>query len=270
MLIGGSGALAVARDGRDMNRPRITAVIMALDEAENIEAAIESLRFADQIVVADTGSSDNTIELARNAGAEVHSIDFDGFGSSKNRALEFCDGDWIFFLDADERVSPELANSITGSVANDSRHGGYTVNRLSFFLGKPVRHSGWHPDYVLRLFKKGQGRFSNRLVHERVELKGAAGKLEGLLYHYSYENLDQYIEKLNVYSRLNAEEMYNNGKKWHFRDLMVHPAAIFIKMYILRAGFLDGINGFLLAVLSSYHVFVKYAKLRQLYRQAKN
>ncbi len=252
-----------------MNRPRISAVIMTRDEARNIEAAIESLRFAEQIVVADTGSNDNTIEIARHAGAEVHSIEFDGFGSSKNRALEFCDGDWIFFLDADERVSPELARSIEGSVVNDSGYDGYTVNRLSYFLGKPVMHSGWYPDYVIRLFRKGRGKFSDRLVHEGVELNGPAGKLDGLLYHYSYENLDQYIAKLNVYSRLNAEEMYKKGRKWHFRDLIVHPAATFVKMYILKAGFLDGINGFLLAILSSYHVFVKYAKLRQLYRQAK-
>lgn len=152
---------------------------------------------------------------------------------------------------------------------DNSEFDGYAVNRLSYFLGRPVRHSGWHPDYVLRLFKKGRGQFSNRLVHEGVELNGAASKLEGLLYHYSYENLDQYIEKLNIYSRLNAEEMYKNGRKWHFRDLIVHPAATFVKMYILKAGFLDGVNGFLLAILSSYHVFVKYAKLRQLNYQAK-
>ena len=269
MLVYDTGAMVSVRDGRDMNKPLISAVIMTRDEAKNIQGAIESLGFAQQIVVADTGSSDNTIELARNAGAEVYSIDFDGFGSSKNRALEYCSGDWIFFLDADERVSPELAKSISRNVVGNSEFDGYAVNRLSYFLGKPVRHSGWHPDYVLRLFKKGCGKFSDRLVHEGIELKGAAGKLEGLLYHYSYVNLDQYIEKLNVYSRLNAEEMYKNSRKWHFWDLVIHPAGTFIKMYILKAGFLDGVSGFVLAILSSYHVFVKYAKLRQLYREAK-
>lgn len=268
MLIGDSGAVAAAGDGRNMKRSGVSAVIMARDEAENIEAAIESLRFADQIVVVDTGSSDNTIELARKAGAEIHSINFDGFGSSKNKALEFCNGDWIFFLDADERVSPELAQSIVEGIMNNAQFDGYAVNRLSYFLGKPVRRSGWFPDYVLRLFKKGRGRFSDRLVHERVELKGVAGKLNGLLHHYSYENLDQYIEKLNVYSSLNAGEMYKNGRKWHLPDLIVHPAATFVKMYILKAGFLDGVNGLLLAILSSYHVFVKYVKLRQLHHQA--
>jgi glycosyltransferase involved in cell wall biosynthesis len=267
MFVSDSGAMAFTGNGRDMKRPRISAVIMARDEARNIEAAIESLRFAEQIVVADTGSNDNTIELARNAGAEVHSIEFDGFGSSKNRALEFCHGDWIFFLDADERVSEDLARNITSRAANDSEFDGFAVNRLSYFLGKPVRHSGWYPDYVIRLFRKGRGKFSDRLVHEGVELKGTAGKLEGLLYHYSYENLDQYIGKLNVYSRLNAEEMYKNSRKYYFWDSVIHPTATFIKMYIFKAGFLDGFNGFLLAVLSSYHVFVKYAKLRQLHRE---
>lgn len=252
-----------------MKRSGVSVVIMARDEAKNIEAAIESVRFADQIVVADTGSGDNTIELARNAGAEVHSIDFDGFGTSKNKALEFCSEDWIFFLDADERVSSELAESVIENLARDSEFDGYAVNRLSYFLGKPVRHSGWHPDYVLRLFKKGRGRFSDRLVHEGVELNGVAGKLEGLLYHHSYENLDQYIEKLNTYSSLNAQEMYENGRKWHFSDLIVHPLATFFKMYIFKAGFLDGVGGFLLAILSSYHVFVKYTKLRWLCCQGK-
>jgi glycosyltransferase involved in cell wall biosynthesis len=247
----------------------VSAVIMARDEAKNIEAAIESVSFADQIVVADTGSRDNTIELARNAGAEVHSIDFDGFGTSKNKALEFCDEDWILFLDADERVSPELAENIVEKLAGNSGFDGYAVNRLSYFLGKPVRHSGWHPEYVLRLFKNGRGRFSNRLVHESVELNGSSGKLDGFLYHHSYENLGQYIEKMNSYSSLNAREMYENGRRWHFSDLIVHPAATFFKMYIFRAGFLDGVNGFLLAILSSYHVFVKYAKLRWLCRPGK-
>lgn len=249
-----------------MKRSGLSAVIMARNEAKNIEAAVESVSFADQIVVADTGSSDNTIELARKAGAEVHGIDFDGFGTSKNKALEFCSEDWILFLDADERVSPELAEGIIEKLASNSEFDGYAVNRLSYFLGKPIRHSGWHPDYVLRLFKKGCGRFSDRLVHEGVELKGLAGKLEGLLYHHSYENLDQYIEKMNSYSSLNAREMYENDRRWHFSDLIVHPVATFFKMYIFKAGFLDGVNGFLLAILSSYHVFVKYAKLRRLCR----
>jgi glycosyltransferase involved in cell wall biosynthesis len=239
---------------------------MARDEAENIRQAVASLDFADRVVVADTGSSDNTIEIARQAGAEVFKIPFEGFGKSKNRALEFCDGEWILFLDSDERVSPELARSILESIGHDSQPDGYVVNRLTYFLGKPVRHSGWFPDYVLRLFRRGKGRFSDKLVHEGVELQGPVGKLDGLLYHYSYRNLHQYVEKMNEYTSMNAEEMFRTGKRAGIFEILLHPLSTFMKMYLLKAGILDGINGLILAVLSSYHVFVKYAKLRQMSR----
>ncbi|HBZ01715.1 MAG TPA: hypothetical protein DEO84_10395 [candidate division Zixibacteria bacterium] len=249
-----------------MSKPSISVVIMARNEAKNIGEAIASVSFASQIVVADTGSRDNTMELARQAGAEVHSIDFDGYGASKNRALEFAKCDWIFSLDADERVSPELAGSIARTV-NSPKYDGYTISRLTYFLGKPIRHSGWYPEYVLRLIKKGTGKFSERLVHENIRLDCPTGKLDGLLYHYSYRDLDSYLEKMNVYSTLNSQELYRSGKSIHFFDMLIHPPATFIKMYILNAGFLDGYHGFLLAGLSSFNVFTKYAKLRQLHHE---
>ncbi len=237
---------------------------MARDEAENIRQAIESLRFADRIVVADTGSRDNTKEIARQAGAEVFEIPFEGFGKTKNRALGFCDGEWILFLDSDERVSPELADAIIRNIDGDSGHDGYLVNRLTYFLGKPVRHSGWFPDYVLRLFRREKGRFSDKLVHESVEVRGPVGKLDGLLYHHSYRDLHQYVQKMNEYTGMNARDMFEQGQRAGLWQMVLHPWATFVKMYLFKAGILDGVNGFILAVLSSYHVFVKYAKLRQL------
>jgi len=250
-----------------MSRPLISAVIMARNEEKNIEDALRTLSFADQIVVADTGSSDNTLDLSRRAGAEVHSIQFDGYGASKNRALDFCKHEWIFFMDADERVSPELARSIMSNIENSRGMDGFRVCRLTYFLGKPIKHSGWYPEHVLRLFRKGRGRFSSHLVHETAEVDGKTGRLSGLLYHRSYDNLEIYLEKMNAYSTLGAEELHKAGKRYHLRDLLLHPPATFLKMYIIRAGFLDGFQGLLLALLSSFHVLVKYAKLRGLCRK---
>jgi len=246
-----------------MMRKRISAVIITRNEQDNIVAAIESLKFADQIVVADTSSEDKTIELARAAGAEVYDIPFDGYGAAKNKAIEFCTGDWIFSIDADERVTPELAQSIMTSIERENGIACYAANRLTYFLGRPIKHSGWFPDYVVRLFKKGR-RFSEKRVHESLEATGDVGKLSGLLLHYSYTGLEQYIDKLNFYTTLNAGEMKREGKRGRTIDMIFHPVAVFFKMFVFRAGILDGAAGFLLAVLSSYHVFVKYAKLRQL------
>ena len=171
-------------------------------------------------------------------------------------------------MDSDERISPQLAESIIEKIDHDSACDGYLVNRLTYFLGKPVRHSGWFPDYVLRLFKRNKGKFSDRLVHEKVEVDGSVGRLDGLLYHYSYRNLHQYIEKMNDYTSMNAKGTFRRGRRAGLFDLFLHPWSTFVKMYLLKAGFLDGVNGFILAVLSSYHVFVKYAKLRQISKKA--
>lgn len=244
-----------------MNDVKISAAIIARDEADNIADAIKSVSFADQVVVADTGSVDNTAEIARAAGAEVYDISFEGFGNTKNRAFEFCRGEWIISIDADERVSLELAENIQRMLDDGPRSDGYLINRLTYFLGKPVRHSGWYPDYLPRLFRKGRGRYSSNLVHETMEIDGFIDMVDGHLLHYSYKSLDQYLDKLNEYSSLSAREMLERGRKFNPLDLIFRPTLVFLKMYIFKAGFLDGLNGFILAVLSSYHVFVKYAKL---------
>lgn len=246
-----------------MSDVKISAAIIARDEADNIADAVKSVSFANQIVVADTGSSDNTVGIARKEGAEVYNINFEGFGFTKNKALEFCTGEWILFIDADERVSPELAENILKAINDRADCDGFLINRLTYFLGKPVRHSGWFPDYLPRFFKKGKGRYSSNLVHEIMEVNGSVKKIDGLLLHYSYKSLDQYLDKLNEYSTLSAREMLARGKKFNLLDLIFRPPAVFFKMYISKAGFLDGFRGFLLAVLSSYHVFIKYAKLYQ-------
>jgi glycosyltransferase involved in cell wall biosynthesis len=247
-----------------MSEIRISAALISRNESMNISDAVNSLSFADQIVVADTGSSDDTIKLAEEAGAEVHSVNFEGFGNTKNKALEFCRGEWVLFIDADERVTPELARQVLEATNGNSTAAGFNINRLTYFLGKPIRHSGWNPDPVLRLFKKNQGRFSSNLVHEKVEVDGQVENLEGNLVHYSYKSVDQYLDKMQEYSSLSAREMLAAGRRSRISDFIFRPVFIFLKMYFFKAGFLDGFNGLLLASLSSYHVFIKYLKLRQL------
>ncbi len=249
-----------------MSRAKISAAFIARNESGNIPDAIKSLAFADQIIVADTGSTDDTTEIARKLGAEVHSVKFEGFGKTKNKALDYCRGDWVLFIDADERVTPELAEKIMKAADNESSSSGFLINRLTYFLGKPVRHSGWYPDYILRFFKRESGKFSSNLVHEWVKVEGPVDKLEGLLLHYSYKSLDQYLDKLNEYSSLSAEEMFEKGKKFNILDPLFRPVLTFLKMFVFKSGFLDGLNGFILAVLSSYHVFIKYVKLYHLRR----
>jgi len=249
-----------------MNRIKISAALIARNEAANISEAIKSLSFADQVVVADTGSTDNTVEIAQKLGAEVHSVKFEGFGKTKNKALDYCRGNWVLFVDADERVTSELAEKIINISNSESATAGFLINRLTYFLGKPVRHSGWYPDYILRLFKKEKGKFSSNLVHERVEINGRVDKLDGLLLHYSYRSIDQYLDKLNEYSTLSAREMFQKGRKFNILDLIFRPISTFLKMFVFKAGFLDGLNGLFLAILSSYHVFIKYAKLYHIRR----
>jgi glycosyltransferase involved in cell wall biosynthesis len=247
-----------------MSNVKISAAIIARNESENIPDAIKSLDFVDQIVVADTGSADDTMEIARNLGAEVHRVEFEGFGKTKNKALGYCSGDWILFIDADERVTPELAKQIKNIDCSNNAPAGFEINRLTYFLGKPIRHSGWYPDYILRFFKRGNGRFTSNLVHEQVAVEGPVHKLDGLLLHYSYKDIEQYLDKMNEYSSLSAREMHEKGKRFNPLDPLIRPGLIFIKMFIFKAGFLDGFHGFILAVLSSYHVFIKYIKLFRL------
>jgi glycosyltransferase involved in cell wall biosynthesis len=253
-----------------MTAQTVSAVIITRNEERNIVDALATLQFADQIVVADTGSTDKTIEYAKRQGAEVHNIRFDGYGAAKNKALEFCKCEWVLFIDADERISTQLAREIKDTLQSGNNFDGYEICRLSYFLEKPIKHSGWFPDYVLRLFKNGKGKYNERLVHENLNVIGHIGRLKGLIYHHSYLTLEQYLEKMNLYSTLNAEEMCNSGKKYRFADLIFRPPATFLRMYIVQAGYLDGMRGFVLAILSSFHVFTKYAKLRGLSKKRLN
>lgn len=238
----------------------ISVIIITHNEEKNILACLSSVKWADEIVVVDAFSTDNTKKLAEEFGAKVFQVKWQGYGKQKNYALSLASMDWILSLDADERITPELAEEIQKVVQNPEMDG-YQISRKAYFLGKWIRHSGWYPDYCLRLFRREQGMFAEKQVHEFVQLLGKMGQLNGTMLHFTDDNLKHYLAKFEQYTALAADELASVGKKASVGDLIARPLFIFFKMYILKKGFLDGMHGFILAVLSSFYVFVKYAKL---------
>lgn len=238
----------------------LSVIIITKNEAENIRACIESVKWADEIIVVDSGSDDGTADICRSLGAQVFVHDWPGFGAQKNRALSYAGKDWILSLDADERVMPALRAEIEKALSSGLADG-YEMPRLSSFCGRFMRHSGWYPDYVLRLFRREQGRFSDALVHESVQLEGRTSRLQQPLLHYSYRDLDDALFKLNRYSGAAAAMIQRRGKKGGLSQALLHGIWAFIRTYFLRAGFLDGREGFMLAVLNAEHSYYRYLKL---------
>jgi glycosyltransferase involved in cell wall biosynthesis len=249
--------------------PRVTATIITLNEAAHIEAAIASLRWADEIIVVDSGSTDETVSLAQRAGARVVARGWTGWIDQKNHAAELASNDWIFSLDADERVTPELAGELRGLLATEPALAGYRMPRVSYYFGRWIRTTDFYPDYQTRLYDRRRGRWRGQYVHESVGVDGAVGTLTHELQHYSFENLADHVERLNRYSTLAARQMYENGRRTSAAMLVVHPAAAFLRNYFLRKGILDGATGLTLSAVNAYGVFLKMAKLWERQRSAK-
>ncbi|MBB5192025.1 glycosyltransferase involved in cell wall biosynthesis [Silvimonas terrae] len=247
---------------------RLSVILITKNEAANLRACIESVAFADQIVVVDSGSTDGTVALARELGATVLETDWPGFGPQKNRALDLADGDWVLSIDADERVTPSLAAEIRQVLAAP-QFDAYEIPRLSSYCGRFIRHSGWWPDPVLRLFKRGAGRFTDVPVHERVDFAGPKGMLNAWFEHYTYPDLESALVKMNRYSTDAAQAMHARGKKSSLMGALLRGFWTFVRIYLLRRGFLDGREGFLLAVTAGTGNFYRYAKLAQLNRQTR-
>ncbi len=238
----------------------VSIIIITHNEEKNILACLESVKWADEIVVVDSFSTDNTKKLAEESGANVLQVEWQGYGKQKNYALSCASMNWILSLDADERVTPELAEEIQ-EITQNPQADGYQICRKAYFLGKWIRHSGWYPDYCLRLFRRDKAVFAEKPVHEYVQLNGRMGQLKGAMLHYTDNDLKSYLIKLQRYTTLAADELRAKSKKASLGDLITRPMFIFLKMYILKKGFLDGMHGFILAILSSFYVFVKYAKV---------
>jgi glycosyltransferase involved in cell wall biosynthesis len=240
---------------------RLSVILITRNEAQNLPACLESVAFADEIVVIDSGSGDGTAQIARDHGARVEiQADWPGFGPQKNRALDLATGDWVLSIDADERVPPELAAEIAGVLAAP-QHDAYDMPRLSSFCGRFMRHSGWWPDRVLRLLRRGTARFSDDLVHEKVVPAGSVGQLTEHLLHYTYPDLDTAVAKMNRYSTDNAAAMRARGKRASVGTAIGHGLWTFVRIYLFKRGFLDGRHGFVLAATAAAGSFYRYAKL---------
>jgi glycosyltransferase involved in cell wall biosynthesis len=239
----------------------LSAIVIALNEEKNIQRCLESLAWADEIVLVDSGSQDRTKELASKYTDKIFDFKWDGFGKSKEYAKNKAKGVWVLSIDCDEVVSDKLRDEISTKMSSPEGPDGYFIPRKSNFLGRWIKHSGWYPDYVLRLFRRGKGSFTLDRVHERVMVNGTVGHLENELLHYTDPNLHHYLIKLNQYTTDAALEMHQQGKEASLSDMIFRPMGIFLKTYLLRVGFLDGMEGLTLAFCSAFHVFFKYAKL---------
>ena len=245
----------------------LSVTIITRNEADKIRDCLESVTWADEIIVVDSGSDDDTMEICREYTKTVASKPWSGFGPQKNKALALAKGDWILSIDADERVSEQLREEILQAMKNPADNIAFEIPRLSNYCGRFMKHSGWYPDHVLRLFKKEHGRFSDDLVHEKVIVSGKTGKLKTPLLHYSFDNLDQVLQKINHYSTLSAENMYKKGKSASLRKAIGRGMWTFFRNYVLQRGFLDGREGLMLAISNAEGTYYKYAKLALKNRQ---
>jgi glycosyltransferase involved in cell wall biosynthesis len=250
--------------------PTLSVILITRNEEANLDDCLTSLEgIAQQIVVVDTNSSDRTLEIAKKHGASISQpADWPGFGSQKNRALDLATGEWVLSLDADERLTPALKSEILTAIHHSAHVNCFAIPRLSWYCGRFIRHSGWSPDYVDRLFKRGTARFSDDLVHERLIPNGQVARLENPMLHYSFMNYSQVLQKLDRYSTASAEQAFAKGKTSSPAKAVLHGVWAFIRTYLIRAGFLDGAQGFALAVSNGQGTYYRYMKLWHLNQEA--
>ena len=241
--------------------PGVSVTIITLDEADHIGAAIDSAAWADEVIVVDAGSADDTVAIARARGARVESRAWTGWIDQKNYAAGLASHDWIFSLDADERITPALAAEIRGLLSAEPPVRGYRVPRVTFHLGRWIRTTDFYPDYQMRLYDRRAARWQGKYVHESVAVDGPSGRLTSELEHYSYDDLSDHLDRINRYTTLAARQMHESGRRANMFDLLIHPPAAFVRNYVLRRGFADGAVGLTLSLVNAYSVLLKFAKL---------
>jgi hypothetical protein len=251
---------------REETGPRVAVVILTKNEARHIEACIASAQWADQVVVSDSYSDDGTVELAGAAGAIVTQRAFEGWAVQRNAALEATEADWVFFLDADERITPDLAAEIRRVIQGPQV--GWWVPRHNYIVGKRIGHAGWYPDYQMRLLKRGCTRYDlARPVHEVVELDGEAGHLQNHLLHYNYDTWAQFYTKQRRYAQYEATILRARGIHPRPHNFILQPLREFRRRYLTLAGWRDGWYGLRLSALMAYYAAVTYVELAKLWRE---
>jgi glycosyltransferase involved in cell wall biosynthesis len=239
--------------------PSLSAITITKNNGVHIGACLDSLAFCDERIVVDSGSTDETVDIARARGAKVSHNDWLGFGPQKNHALTLVCGEWILWVDADETVTPELAAAIRSAIDRGDADG-FHISRLSWFCGRPMRHCGWHPDYVMRLFRRGKGRWTTGAGHDHVILDGITKRIPGLILHYPVAGLGDVIKRIDLYSGVGAEDVLAKGRKVRFGTGILRGFWAFIRTYFLQLGFLDGREGFLLSVANAEGTYYRYMR----------
>ena len=240
---------------------RVSAIIITKNAGTMIRRCIDSVAWADETIVVDSGSTDDTAEICRVMGVKFSvTSDFPGFGPQKNRALDLATGDWVVSIDADEWITPELRDEMRAAMAKPAA-AAYAVPRRSSFCGRYMKHSGWWPDHVIRLFRRDAARFSDDRAHERLLVEGTTRKLKQPLMHEAISNMDQMLGKMNLYSTASARMLYERGRQASLATAVFHGGWAFFRTYVLRLGFLDGREGFILAVANAEGSYYRYVKL---------
>ena len=239
----------------------LSVVIITKDEAENIAGALESVRWAEDIVVVDSGSSDATIEIAKRYTDRVTTRAWEGYGAQKNHATELAAHDWVLSLDADERVSPELAAEIRSLMLSAPPMQGYRIPRTTWYLGRWIRSTTWYPDRQLRLYDRRAACWNTRYVHESVTVDGRVGTLGSEIRHYAYRDLSHHLSTIDRYTTLAVKQMVSEHQRATLLDLLVQGPIAFGRNYILKMGLRDGVPGLIVSFMNSYYVWLKYAKL---------
>ena len=239
---------------------KISAAIITFNEEKNIKRCMDSLDFCDEIVVVDSLSSDDTCSIAKDLGAKVIDQKFLGHIAQKQLAVDNCTHEWILSLDADEEVSMELREEILNLLKSPFKYDAYIMPRVSFHLGRWIRHGGWYPDAKIRLFNKNKAHWGGYNPHDKVIVNGTVGKLKGDLKHYVFKDLRHNIDTNNSYSSIMADDLHKDGKRFSYLKLFLKPVGKFLETYIYKRGFLDGMPGFIIAVGAAYSMFLKFAK----------
>jgi len=252
------------------NTSKITALLIAYNEEEFIENYISSMDFVDELIIVDSFSTDKTCDIIKEfPHVKLYQRKFDDFSSQKNYAIEKASNDWIIFFDADEVITKSLKEEIIKTVSKEADVIAYWIFRTTIYMGKEIGYSGLQNDKVIRLFRKEFCRYNGKLVHEEIEAKGKVGFLKNKMKHYSYKGIDAIIIKRNKYAQLQAESLYKKGKKPNAFHFLVKPAFRFFKHFVLKRGFLDGFQGFMISYIFGYTVFMRYVKLWLLHKKLK-